>query len=544
MKVFRSLIGKGLAFALFSCSVVAQPVEGVANEKSRRFTIAYVNDIHAQLEPHAELFWSGETEEYVENVGGLSRISTAVKMLRAERPGQVVFIDGGDTIQGSGPAAWSLGEVVVKPMNSLGLDLAIPGNWAVTYGAEALKQRASEFSYPLIAANIFVDGTKQPLFPSHLVREINGVKVGFIGLTDPDVPRRQPPFMSDGLNFTGADSIQPLVNSLRASGEVELVVLVTHIGLNKAIWLADNLEGVEVILSADTHERTYQPIQRGQTWVVEAGAFGSFLGVLDIDVDKNGKITERTWELRELRPTLYAEDPEVRAVVEQALSPYRARAGKVLGQSSRWLGRYDVLNSSIDRIIADAVREAAGTDIALTNGYRFAPPLAPGPITEGDLWNWLPMSLPLKVGNAKGSQLITYWERELENVFSPDPSKRFGGWLPRPSNMTVLFDSSKSAGHRLEALDVGGRRVEPEQLYSIASGSHRGAPTNQVHRVVQCTETRELSLDLHHAVRSYLTRHDPIVFTDSQPAVRCKVSPAVLRSQFQSNEESSDDAQL
>lgn len=496
---------------------------------SGRVTIAYINDVHAQLLPHPELFWSAKGEEFVANVGGLARVAGAVEALRRERPDEVVFIDGGDTIQGSGPAAWSEGKVVVEPMNALGLDLAVPGNWAVTYGAEILKQRSREFNYPLLASNVFQDGSEDLVFAPSLVKNVKGVRIGFVGFTDPDVPKRQPPFMSEGLRFRGTEVLQPTIDALRSQEKVDVVILVTHIGLNKAVALAETLEGVDVVLSADTHERTYSPIRRGDTWVVEAGAFASFLGVLEIEVEK-GQVVDKSWKLLELRPDLFPEDPRVRAVVERSLAPHRERASRLLGTTERWLARYDVLNSGIDTVIADAVRETAKTDFALVNGYRFAPPVAPGPITEGDLWNWLPMELPVKVGEVLGAELEGYWEREIENVFSSDSSKQFGGWLPRPSNMNLSFEPLKPAGQRLVSLQIGGRPVDESRVYTLSSGSYRGAPVDQVHRVAQCRHTRLLEVDVHHAVREYLGRQ-VLSVSPKEPAIRSLGGPAVLRSQ-------------
>ncbi len=193
-------------------------------------------------------------------------------------------MDAGDTIQGSAAAAWTEGRAVVPPINALGLDLGIPGNWEVVYGADALRQRAGEYRHPTIAANIRDAATGKRLFPPYLVKEVNGVRIGVIGFTDPDVPQRQPPSYSKGLTFDGAEVLQPLIDELRGEEKVDVVVLLTHIGLPKAIGLAERLKGVDILLSGDTHERTYEPIVRGETWVVEPGSFGSFLGRLDLTV--------------------------------------------------------------------------------------------------------------------------------------------------------------------------------------------------------------------------------------------------------------------
>ena len=499
--------------------------------ENRRVSLVYVNDIHAQLEPHPELFWSGGQEEFVRDAGGLSRMATLFNRLRSERPDELLFIDGGDTIQGSGPAAWSEGKVVVEPMNALGLDVAIPGNWSVAYGAEAWKARTSEFNYSMVAANMRDKKNGELLFAPYLVKEVNGIRIGIIGFTEPDIPTRQPPHMSEGLAFQAREVLPPLVRELRSGHQVDLVVLATHIGLPKAIGLADTLEGVDIILSADTHERTYEPIVRGDTWVVEAGAFGSLVGVLNIELDAESQIVDRKWRLIELRPELFPEDPEVKQIVDMALAPHRERMNQVIGHTNVWLARYEVLNTSMDKLIADAIQAATGSDIALSNGFRFAPPTAPGPITEADLWTWLPLRLELKQGQATGQQLREYWEQELENVLADDPQRLFGGWLPRVSGMSVEFNMFAPPGQRVVRILVNNEPLEDDRLYTLSAGHRAGAPHNAVHRVKECQLINLLGITTHDAVKQYLGSHSPLK-AEGELRIQCLDNPGVLRSQI------------
>lgn len=530
-----------VASTLFAASPAVDGDEPRPDER-RRVSLVYINDVHAQLEPHPELFWSEASgDEYVRGAGGVSRIATVFKQLRENRPNELLFIDGGDTIQGSGPAAWTQGRVVVEPMNALGLDVAIPGNWSVAYGANPWKERAREFNYPIIAANMLDAATGELLFEPYIIKERNGVRIGIIGFTEPDIPTRQPPHMSEGLSFRDAEVLQPLIDELRQ--RVDVVVVATHIGLPKAIHLADTFRGVDVVLSADTHERTYEPIVRGDTWVVEAGAFGSFVGVLDLTVDGEGRVVDKGWRLIELRPELFPENPEVKQVVERALAPHRERMNRVIGYTDIWLARYEVLNTSLDNVIAAAIREATGADVALSNGFRFAPPTAPGPITEADLWNWLPMRLQLKTGQATGTQLRDYWERELENVFSKDPARLFGGWMPRSAGMTVDVMIGAPAGKRLGEIMIDNKPVESERAYTLAAGNRKGAPADSVHRVEGCRFIQQLSLTTHDAVERYLRLHSPIR-TPGQMNIRCRdCSGGVLRSQVLNQLKREDDPQ-
>lgn len=497
----------------------------------KRFSIAYVNDIHTQLEPHPELYWRDQAER-VHGAGGLSRIATAMQRFENERPHGMLRIDGGDTFQGSGPGAWTGGEVMIRPMNALKLDVAIPGNWAVAYGSKQLRKLRDALNYPIIAANIFDEPTGERTFEPYQIREVGGVKVGLIGFTDPDVPTRQPPHLSEGLSFREADVLQPLIDKMRNEEGAEVVVLITHIGLHKAVPLAGKLKGVDISLSADTHERTYEPIVVGDTWVVEAGAFGALMGVLDIEV-KAGKIVDRKWELVELRAEDFEEDEKVKAIIDEELKPHRERMNQVIGKTDIWLERYNVMSTSMDRLIADAVKESAKTDIALSNGFRFSPPTAPGEITEADLWNWLPLNLDLKVGEAFGKQLSQYWESEFENVFSADPDRLFGGWLARPStNMQVKFNSTAEAGKRLRSITINGQPLEADRSYTLAAGSREGSPKDNIHRVEQCRDIKQLDRTTHDAVRRYLAGNQEIKDT-GEPPVQCVVRPPVVRSQFQ-----------
>ena len=264
-------------------------------------SLIYIADLHAQLEPHDEFFWHND-KDVTATAGGVARIATAVEAIRKERPGRVLFMDAGDTIQGSAAAAWTEGKAVVAPINTLKLDLGIPGNWEVVYGAKVLEERAGEFRHPLIASNLRDAETKKRIFPPYLVKEVGGVRIGVIGFTDPDVPERQPPSYSKGLAYDGADVLPPLSDELRRNEKAEVVVLLTHVGLPKSIRLAETLKGLDFVLSGDTHERTYEPIVRGDTWVVEPGSFGSFLGRLDFTV-KGGKVVDRKWEWSSCGPT-------------------------------------------------------------------------------------------------------------------------------------------------------------------------------------------------------------------------------------------------
>jgi len=516
------------AAALAGCAA-APPAPTPGPSAPRHLTVVYVADLHAQLEPHPERFWR-DGKERLETAGGLARVAAAIDEIREERGGEVLVLDAGDTLQGSAPAALTQGRAVVPALNLVGFDGAVPGNWEVAYGVPVMEARTAETKHPWFAANVRDAATGERLFDPWIVRDVGGVRVAVIGYTDPDVPLRQPPAYSRGITYDGPEELPALVRRAREEQHADVVLLATHVGLSKAVDLAAKVPGVDVHLSADTHERTYEPIEEHGTWIVEPGAFGSFLGRLDLVV-QDGRVIDRRWQLVELTADRFPEKPEVRAAIDQALAPLRAQLDAPIGTVGATLERYDVLETSLDSMLADALREATGAEIALSNGFRFGSPLLAGIVRERNLWDFYPVSTPLKTGKVSGRQLRAFWERELENVFAKDPARRFGGWVPRPSGMTVRFRADAPRGQRVESILVGGEPLDDDRLYTLAACEREGDAPDMLCRIPGAVETKLLPFDAHEAVRRYLARHPNATATREGRVVATDL-PRVLRSQL------------
>src|SRR5690606_2913524 len=160
--------------------------------------------------------------------GGVARIKYVLDTLKQDE--SVLFMDAGDTIQGSAEVALTSGELAVPILNALDIDLAIPGNWELVYGTKKFKEIASQLKFPFIASNIKEESSNELLFPPYLIKEVNGIKLGILGFTDPDVPVRQPPSFSYGFKYLGDEVLQPYIDKLRQTEKVDVVVLLTHIG--------------------------------------------------------------------------------------------------------------------------------------------------------------------------------------------------------------------------------------------------------------------------------------------------------------------------
>ena len=496
----------------------------------RHVTFLHIADSHAQLETHPE-YMPGQSPE-LQSMGGYARLKTAIDRERAVAKGAVFVADGGDTFQGSGPAAWSQGEVVLGPLNALGLDICVPGNWEVVYGPARFRDLMKRVSCQVTTYNFHDTKTGQRLFAPEVTLERDGVRVAFVGITDPTTTKRQPPDEVVGLDSTRMDGLSDFVKSVRTSERADLVVAVTHTGLSVSRQIAREIPDFDVILSGHTHERTEQAILEGKVIVVEPGSMGSFLGRLDVTVGEKGGVAGYEFKLLPIREGDYAEDPAVKKLVDDALAPYRARANEVVGKTETTLMRYDVLESTTDDFVTDAVREIGGADMGFSNGFRFAPPLPAGPITEGDLWNILPLDARMKKSWVTGKELRRYLENELDLVFSPDRWKLSGGWGPRASGMEMVFAAKAPDGSRLREVKVLGKLIVDDGKYSLAGCERAGEPLDVICRMKGTHDPVVLPMTVHEAMRKYLVKH-PVIAPKREGRAKAVDLPPVLFSQDQ-----------
>ena len=467
----------------------------------------HLADMHAQLDTHWE--YLPEDPQHLHRMGGFSRIRTALDRERASATGAVFTLDGGDTFQGSAVAAWTQGEAVLGPLNALGIDAGTPGNWEVVYGPERFRKLMSEVNYKVICYNFHDKATGKRLFAPSVILEKDGVRVAFVGATDPTTTTRQPPAEVAGLDSTRMSGLREFVQDLKQKEKPDLIVLLDHTGLAPSVQLAHDIPEFDIVLSGHTHERVYKPILVGKTIVVEPGSMGSFMGELDVTLN-DGRISGYNYKLIGIDEAQFAENQKVKSLVEAAERPFQARLREVVGATKTTLMRYDVLETTMDNFVDDAVREVTHTDIAFTNGFRFSPPLAPGPITEADLWNILPFDAKIKAGRVSGKQLHAYLENEMELVYAKDPLKLSGGWGVRPSGMKILFTAGAPAGSRIKDVKINGKEMEPDGMYTIGGCEQQGEVLDRICRLPGVSDAHYIPGTVHDALHAYLKAHSPI----------------------------------
>ncbi len=167
---------------------------------STRLTFIQLNDSHAQLETHWEWFWENGKPVY-RKAGGFARIATVVRKIREQNSGGCVLVDSGDEIHGTGAAQWTEGRAVVPILRALGVEIMTPGNWEFGFGPAVLHERVQEMQFPVLACNVTDAASGKPEFLASTIRELKGVRVGFVGITSPIVVERMPKKFGQGLRF-------------------------------------------------------------------------------------------------------------------------------------------------------------------------------------------------------------------------------------------------------------------------------------------------------------------------------------------------------
>ncbi len=511
-----------------SLAGVALAVPGSVREQpdnapalSNRFTILITSDIHAQLNTHDEFFWENGKAVYKKR-GGLAVLKTMINSFRKQNPENTILIDGGDYFHGSAVASLTEGEAMIPLLNDFEYDLILPGNWEVVYKKKKMLYDMGHTTAAKICANMWHKTTDadngELIYPPYWVKYIAGTKVGFIGYTDHLIPKRQSPAYSEGIRFEHADfNLAKYIKLLKEVEGCGIIFIVTHMGLAQQVGLSNNpaVEGADFILGADTHERVRVPIEGKYTKVVECGAFGSFLGKLDIEVE-NGKIKKYNYQLLDVDPAKYPGDKKLQSLVDKASGPFNEKLSKVIGTTTTPLVRYFVIETPMDNLITDAIHWKFKPDIALSNGFRFCQPLAVDPakektnITKGFLWNMLPVNSEAKSGIITGKQLWDWQEKELQNAFAKDPSKRFGGWFVRFAGMEVNFTIGNELGKRVNWIKVKGEPVDMNKEYSIVACEREGDPDDTICRIEKVKQPKKTGVFMHQVVEEYLAANSPV----------------------------------
>ena len=403
-------------------------------------------------------------------MGGLDRIATIVKAIRAERGDRVVLLDGGDTWQNSYTALLSKGQDMVECMALLRPD-AMVGHWEFTLGRDRVMEIAGKLGFPLIAQNIRDTEWNEPVFEPMTMIERAGTRVAVIGQAFPYTPIANPRWMIPGWSFgIREDDLRANVEKARRNG-AGLIVLLSHNGFDVDRKLAARVAGIDVILTAHSHDALPEVVRVGRTMLVASGSHGKFVSRLDLDV-RDGEIRDYRFKLIPVFSDAIAPDPQMAATIRALRAPHEAVLREVVGRTATLLYRRGNFNGTLDDLICDALLSERDAEIALSPGFRWGTSVLPdSDITREDVYNATAITYPAAYRmTMTGARLKEVLEDVADNLFNADPYYQQGGDMVRVGGVSYTIDIDQPMGDRISDLRLVriDRPLEPGKDYVVA----------------------------------------------------------------------------
>ena len=404
-------------------------------------------------------------------MGGLDRVATVVKAIRAARP-DAILLDGGDTWHGSYGCYQTRGQDVVNAMSLLKPD-AMTFHWEFTLGTERVLELIDQIGFPALGQNIFDAEWDEPAeaFAPYTWFDRGGAKIAVIGQAFPYMPIANPGWMFPEYSFGIRDErMQEMVDEVRAEG-ADLVVVLSHNGFDVDKKMASVVSGIDVILSGHTHDALPEPVLVGETIIVATGSNGKFVSRVDLDV-RDGRMMGFRHKLIPVFSDVIEPDAEMAAQIDADRAPYEDKLTEVIGQADGTLYRRGNFNGTWDDLICDALLEEREADIALSPGVRWGPSILPGQdITREDIWNVTSMTYPNAYRTEMtGEFLHVILEDVADNIFNPDPYYQQGGDMVRVGGMGYRIDINKPQGERISEMTLlkTGEAIDPAKSYVVA----------------------------------------------------------------------------
>ncbi len=445
-RIVRTWAGAVLAAVLLTGSLgLAQPVE---------LTIVHFNDLDRMEEKDGQ--------------GGIARLAAVVRAERARRPNILVTF-GGDAISPSVMSAIDKGAHMIDLLNRVGLTAMAIGNHEYDFGPDVAKQRFSEATFPVLGANnIDTDGEIIDGAAAAITVDAGRFKVGIFGLTTVGTATKSVP---GGVTFTPVrETAAAQAAALRANG-AHLVIALAHTDVEEDDALLKQ-GAVDILLSGDDHRLRLD--YDGRVLFAESGQQADWVTVIDLTLD----------EVESRRGKRFVWSPAFRAVHTGRVEPDPTLAKAVREYGDRLSRELDVeigateteidsrramvrtRETAIGNLVTDAMRDALGADVALTNGggiraNKIYPPGAK--LTRRDILSELPFGNRTVLLELTGRGL----RAALENGFSAIEKR--SGRFPQVSGMQVLYDPDRPPGERVVEIRRDGATLDPEATYTVAT---------------------------------------------------------------------------
>lgn len=516
------LIAVALALMLAAILVIAADAQSRPDPEDKsafggrtaEVQILGLNETHGQLVPLSQRNADGTRT----NVGGAAALATYLEREEAEAPKRTLIVDSGDFMQGPAISSYFEGKSTVEVYNEIGVDSVAVGNHEFDWGRGALNQRISEAGFPFLANNVVEDATgDQPEgIAPYGVFKMRGVKVGVIGVGNPDTKNVTLPEATEGLSFLDlqetAAAVTDSIDAL-AKKKIETIILTPHMGLETETsgMLADLLN---TLPSRTANELDFAlgghiplDISTEINGVPVVQPLGNTRGYADVTLTvdrKTGDVVSFSAASDRVLTDSVPADSEVQAIVDRYQAGLQEALGETVGEATTSIlrGETRAVESEMGNFVSDSMRTYyPGVDFAFQNAGGLRADIDQGPITLEEIYAVLPFNNTLVTMNLTGAQ--------VEQVLEEGANSQYG--TVQVSGLEWAYDASAPFGDRVTSVTLpDGTPIDPNATYKIATNNFMASGGDQFTTLTRGQNTTDTQTNLVDTVVRYLEQNSPV----------------------------------
>jgi len=488
-----------LRWSVFFVLLILLSGNSFASEQSIvSLKIIHLNDLHGHLEPAVD-----KTTSPPSMTGGAAYFGAMVLREKSANPEGSILLAAGDMFQGTPISNVFRGKPVIEIMNYLGFDAMELGNHEFDWGWPELQKMIALARFPYLAANIVnKNGSAAPGIKSFISLERKGLKIAVIGIITPETPFTTNPKSIKDFKFREPEKVLPDLISGARKGGAKLIIVLSHCGLDRDRAIAQRVPGVDVIIGGHSHTVVTPPVIEGKTIIVQAGSWGNYLGVLDLELDaSSGRVIQYSRNnLKAVTAGQYSLfDANIDGMVQKYHEKIKKEFSRVVGETKTDLLRSPDMESNLGDLICDAMRKEAGAQVAFYNSGGIRANIFKGKIRLEQAYETLPFDNLIVSMDLTG--------RQIKEIMEHSASREFG--ILQISGMEVKINPENPKGKRVVEAQINGRILSPDRLYRVATNEFLAAGGD---RYVSFKQGKNIAYgdDIREIFVRYLERTSPV----------------------------------
>jgi len=480
---------KEILFVLISIIVITsqsypQKTDSKKNSKSKNvknLRILHWNDFHARNLPYRvskKDSVTGASTSYF--IGGTSNMLGYVNKYRNKKS---LLLNGGDDFQGSPISSITRGNSQIELLNLYGLDAFVIGNHEFDYGQYSLDSALSKATFEYLSANVFDKSKNSTFGKPYLIKKINGIKCGILGITALDLMTLTVPKNVADIRMLNTDSVIAAGIKYFKKNKCDIIILLTHIGFENDKNIAKKFhKDIDIIIGGHSHTPVFKPDIEEGVIITQAGSYSRWLGKVDLKVDtKKDTIISYKSKLIETKMDSSIYDRKAQKKVEEMIAAIQGDLMKVIGTlESDWKRGFSQ-ESNLGQWEADAIRSKVMTDVTLINSGGIRKDLSKGDITINDIWEINPFGNTIVTFNISGEGLKQIFENNIK-TFVKEVDEKGSSDMIIFSGVKVVYDSKKvleGDEKFIIGMKVNGEEIDEKKIYSVSTNNFVGSQFNK-----------------------------------------------------------------